>query len=395
MSITRRSTLLAVGLAAALAVGSCIGGTAVQAQAPIAATHVTLDKSKKMSVTAAAAIDAAAAGFPASSADKAPALWLAVWDPKRGYYEQAYGNAVLPSTAAVVADHVRIGSITKTVMATAVLEQVAAHKLSLSDSVAKLDPKLARILPQIAKYTVRQLLSMQTQIPDYADAAVAIMGADPSHRFTRYQLIRLGLDKGKKIGPAGGYSTTNYIILGELMRRVSGKTPEALVNGVFRQAGMNQSRLTVAGPMPAPAASGYLGVLGTAELAAVNSALTPDTDAGAWPLDWGQEGGGAYSTIGDLASWGGTCLGNSLLPASLAEARLQTHAIDAGQYGLGIKREGDWLAHGGQVLGFTSNVACNPKTGAVVAYVTNSTYGTFDVKDAVGAVAFPEYSKAK
>ena len=111
-------------------------------------------------------------------------------------------------------------------------------------------------------------------------------------------------------------------------------------------------------------------------------------------MEWGKEGGGAYSTIGDLATWGGTCLGMSLLPKDLVAERLKTTKIDAGNYGLGIIRQGDWLAHSGQAIGYEANVACNPKTGAVVAYAVNSTEGLLDLDSFLGSTAWPEYSTA-
>lgn len=384
---------LRVGLAAAAtmtALLAALGVTPVNAAPPPG-----IDKSIAMPASTRVAIDAAAADFLANSLDKTPAVWVAVWDPAQGYFEQAYGKAALPGTAASVADHLRIGSITKTVFATSVLQLVGSGRLSLTDTVKDLDPQLAKAFPKVARYTVAQLLGMRTRIPDYADAAVAAMAQDPQRRFTSRELISLAFAKGKEIPAKGGYSTTNYIILGEVLQHVTGKTPAELVNGVFRQAGMPQSRLIPGSrPMPEPAAHGYLGNLGTTELSAVNPGLVASTDVGLWPLDWGREGGGAYSTIGDLATWGGTCLGNDLLSKSVVLQRLRAHSIDAGLYGLGITRQGDWLAHSGQVLGFTSNVACNAKTGAVVAYVANSTYGTIDLMSSLGAVLAPDYLSA-
>ena len=386
-------TRLRAGLATAAATTALL---ATLGMSPASAAPLPkIDKSMPVPASTRLAIDAAAADFLANSLDKTPAVWVAVWDPAQGYFEQAYGKAVVPGTAASVADHLRIGSITKTVFATAVLQAVAAGRLSLTATVQDLDPQLARAFPKVARYTVAQLLGMRTRIPDYADAAVAAMASNPQRRFTSRDLISLAFEKGKKIPAQGGYSTTNYIILGEVMQHVTGKTPADLVNGVFRQAGMSQSRLIPGSrPMPEPAAHGYLGTLGTTELAAVNPGLEASTDVGLWPLDWGREGGGAYSTIGDLATWGGTCLGNTLLAKSIVGQRLRANSIDAGLYGLGITRQGDWLAHSGQVLGFTSNVACNAKTGAVVAYVTNSTYGTIDLMSSLGVALAPDYVNA-
>jgi D-alanyl-D-alanine carboxypeptidase len=360
------------------------------------AKHVSsIDKSKPMSATDKAAIDAAAATFLQGSPDDAPGLWIAVWDPKEGYYEHAYGKAALPDTPATVADHFRIGSITKTVFATAVLQQVALGKLKFTDTVRQLAPALAKRYPKTAKYTVAQLLSMKTQIPDYADAAVAIESNDPQHHFTRDQLISLAFAKGKKLPGMGGYSTTNYIILGVILQKLTGQTPESLVNGVFRQAGMTQSRLpAVSGPMPEPAVHGYIGPVMASQMAAVAPSLTATTDVSGWTLDWGLEGGGAYSTIGDLATWGGTCLGNSLLPKSMVAKRLVFNLIDVGHYGRGIIRQGDWLSHEGQAIGYEANVACDPKTGAVSAWAVNSTYGSFVLNDVLGRVVYPEYYAA-
>lgn len=355
----------------------------------------SIDKTKVMPAADRAAIDAVANDAVTNSLDEAPGLWLAVWDPAKGYYEQAYGSAILPNIPAVVGDHFRIGSITKTVFATAVLQQIAVGKLAFTDTVARLDPALAKKFPKIGKYTVAQLLSMKTQIPDYADTAVSTQVGDPQHHFTRDDLIALAFAHGKKLPAQGGYSTTNFIILGSIMQRLTGKTPESLVNGIFKQAGMTQSRVPVVSqPLPEPAAHGYVGALYSTQFASINPSVSATTDVSTWAFDWGKEGGGAYSTIGDLATWGGTCLGNSLLPKSMVAKRLVFSAIDAGNYGRGIIRQGDWLAHEGQAIGYEANVACDPKTGAVAVWAVNSTEGSLMLNDALGPVAYPEYYAA-
>lgn len=398
----RRAQLIA---AAALATTTLSAGILPSAlAAPPVSTAATfqvatkatpIDRSKTMSATDRAAIDAEARAFLANSIDQTPGLWLAVWDPKRGYYEQAYGQAVLGSQPASVKDHLLLGSITKTMFATAVLEQVAAGQLKLSDTVGKLAPAVARRYPIAANKTVSQLLGMTSRIPDYADPAVGKMFANPRQTFTRDQAIALGIAKGKAISAPGGYSTTNYLLLGKVMQKVTGRTPEALVNSVLRKAGLTSSRLMPGNVrLPAPSAHGYLGAIYGTEAAKVNPSLTGTTDVIDWTMEWGKEGGGAYGTIGDLATWGGTCLGTNLLPAKVAAERLKTTKIDAGNYGLGIVRQGDWLAHSGQAIGYTANVACNPKTGAVVAYALNSTEGPLDLGTYVGPQTWPDYLKA-
>lgn len=398
-----RTRMLATTAVVAVLVGTtALTGAQASASGPAAtpvaapAKPTPIDTGRTMSAADRSAIDAAAQQFVASAPDGTPGLWLAVWDPKRGYYEQAYGSAVVGGAKATTRDHFLIGSVTKTVFATAVLEQVAAGTLALTDTVRELDPALARKYPVAARKTVAQLLGMTSRIPDYADPAVGKMFANPQQAFTRDQLIALGIAEGKPIPAPGGYSTTNYLILGKIMTTLTGKTPERLVNSVFRQARMGNSRLETGNvTMPEPRAHGYIGEIYGAQAAEVNPSLSATTDTADWTMMWGKEGGGAYSTIGDLAKWGGTCLGTSLLPADVAAERLQTTAIDAGNYGLGIIRQGGWLAHSGQAIGYTANVACNPRTGAVVAYALNSTEGPFGLDAALGPVAWPAYSTAQ
>lgn len=391
----RRSLVLSVtALLAASVVSMPLAG--VQASPASVSARVTpMDTGQKMPAAERAAIDASAQEFLANSLDGTPGLWIAVWDPKRGYYEQAYGKAAVDGTPATVRDHFLIGSATKTVFATAVLEQVSAGKLKLTDTIARLDPALARTYPVAAKKTIAQLLGMTSLIPDYADAAVAKLFANPQQRFTRDSLIALGLAEGTPIAAPGGYSTTNYLLLGKVMKTVTGKTPEQLVNAVFRQAGMSQSRLMTGNvTLPAPRAHGYIGAVYGDQAAEANPALSATSDTTDWRMQWGKEGGGAYSTIGNLATWGSTCLGNAFLPATIVAQRLKTTKIDAGNYGLGILREGEWLAHSGQAVGYTANVACNPTTGAVVAYALNSTEGPWGLNTDLGPTAWPDYAKA-
>lgn len=400
----RMSIAISIVLSLGLVVGPNIGGAAAQALSGPAG----IDRDQRVSAARAEVIDKAAERFLAQSADQPPGLWLAVWDPKRGYYEQAYGQAVIGNAQlgergtarqASTDDVLYIGSITKTIFATAVLRQVAQGTMTLNDTVEDLDPALAQKFPTIASVTVRDLVGMTSGIPDYANASVAQVLDDPNIKFTRHKLIALGLASGEQepIG-TGGYSSTNYIILGEMLRNVTQRTPERSVNNVLREAGLSRSRLPLSGPRrasgpPAGIAHGYIGAALPAQLPGLDLP-NASTDVTSWTFSWGKEAGGAYATIGDLAEWGNTCLGNSLLPNRLVRQRLTTTEIGALEYGLGITRQGDWLSHTGQVLGWSSDVACNLKTGAVIAYATNSTNGVRDFPSLVGNVIFPDYFTA-
>lgn len=329
--------------------------------------------------------------------DGPTAVYVAVYDPQTGWTRHAMGESA-SGVPATLDDYVPIGSITKTAFATAVLEEVEKGTLSLDDTVRELDPQLAKKFPKTAKWTVRQLLSMTTQIPDYADPSLDKLIADPKRKFAREELISIGINEGEALPKEGGYSTTNYIVLGEIMRKLTGKSPAKLVNAVFDEAGMDDSYLGALGTRPAPATHGYVGNTFGAHTETINPAVTATTDTntqdGNWYMTWGREGGGAYATTEDLGTWAKSCVGNSLLKKATVKEREKTNEINAGDYGLGIIKEGDWWGHSGQVLGYEALAVCNPKTGQAVAVGVNSSSSLVPAIATLGQVAFPEYLQA-
>lgn len=79
--------------------------------------------------------------------------------------------SMLAGTAATRADHTRIGSVTKTMIGTLVLELVDRHKLRLDESIAQWFPQL----PEASQITIRKLFGF---VPAFrvADLATALAG---------------------------------------------------------------------------------------------------------------------------------------------------------------------------------------------------------------------------
>ncbi|MFO1538913.1 MAG: serine hydrolase domain-containing protein [Chloroflexota bacterium] len=346
-----------------------------------------------MSAADAAAIDALAAAALAQTPDL-PGMWIGVWDPAKGVYLQAYGEAVKGGAKATVGDHGRIGSVTKTFTITAVLEQVAAGKLRLESTIADVLPDLATRHPAIAAITVEQLAGMRSGIADYANTGVVLreIVTDPAKVWTADALIDAALTLPLAAPGTGGYSTTNTIILGQMLEKLTGTPIHEIVTDVARRAGLSQSALQAPDvtAMPEPASHGYVMAAGAKELAGIGGTVAPGTDVSGWTTSWGQAGGGMYATIADLGTWAGTGLGSSLLPPDLVARRLTTAKIPEGAYGLGILDWGNgWIGHTGQLIGWESVVAYNTKTGAAFVAIVNDTSGILTA-EAVGIQAFPD-----
>lgn len=324
-------------------------------------------------------IDTAALEALAHS-DGATALYVGIWNPEKGFYEQAYGES-RPGVEATLEDHNRIGSVTKTFTATAVLQLVADGEIDLDDPLATVLPELAAEFPAVASVTVDQLLGMRTGIGDFfccPGSLVDAYFADPTQLFTVHDLVAEGLRMRSPPSvplASAEYSNTNYVILGEILRVVTGHPVHEVITNLARSAGLQQTALLAPdqGEMPAPAAHGYMGAAQVEEHRdLLPASVVAGTDVSGWSLSFAGAAGAMYSTLGDLGAWAATGYGSALLPADLAIRRLSPPDGRDFDYGYGITVSGDWIGHSGLVEGWITDTAFNPTTGATWVMIVNS-----------------------
>src|SRR6266571_384935 len=141
-----------------------------------------------------------------------PGLTISITGP-RGNYSRSYGRGrIAPQVPMRATDHVRIASITKTFVATAILQQVDRGRLRLSHTI----DRYVRGVPNGKKITIRELLAMRSGIYDFT--------ADPTfHReFERNPLMRFRpldiipiIRRHQPLFPPNArtqYADTNYIL---------------------------------------------------------------------------------------------------------------------------------------------------------------------------------------
>jgi D-alanyl-D-alanine carboxypeptidase len=135
----------------------------------------------------------------------------------------------------------RIGSVTKTFVATAVLQLVAEGRLRLDDPVARwlrlpgLDPRV----------TVRMLLRHTSGIADYAPVILGTVAKIEANRVYRPErLARIGLAQ-PRVGEPGGahsYANTNYVLAGLLLERVTGRPAAVeITRRIIRPLGLSDT----------------------------------------------------------------------------------------------------------------------------------------------------------
>ncbi len=231
---------------------------------------------------------------------------------------------------------VRIASVTKPMVAAAVLQLVDEGKLQLDQPVEELLPGL---LPK--PVTVRQLLDHTSGLPDYLngfDSAAAI-SARSSDIVTDDELIAdaLSLPWTTEPGSEFVYSNTNYVVLGRIVADLDGTTiGQSLQDRIFDPLAMTATTYPTDAAIADDALHGY--VLENGSYTDVT-----DYDASIW-----SSGAAVVSTVGDLNTFFRGLFDGTLIPANLVQ---EMQVVSPSGYGLGLLLGGD---------------ACNPGSGELV-----------------------------
>lgn len=317
-----RSGLIALTLAGSLVAGSAPASAAVSAAAPAASR--TDETGRRLQALLDAEVTAGMPGVVAEIRDGRRTRRLAA-----GTADVVTGAAARPNMR-----H-RAGSITKTFVAATVLQLVAERKV-------RLDAPIGRYLPGVAAgsvartVTVRMLLNHTSGIGNYTDVLLAspesiVANAEAVHR--PRELARIGLDLPPTGAPgaAWSYSNTNYILLGLLVERVTGRSVEKEVGRrILKPLGLRDTYFQGAEPLlHGPHMGAYAPWQGGLY------------DFSAYNGTWAWAAGAMVSTGADLDRFYRALLtGKVLRPAQLA-AMQQTVAQDprypdAAGYGLGL-----------------------------------------------------------
>ncbi len=268
-----------------------------------------------------------------------PGMTLAVGLSDGAWWAGASGVRDLRTDAPMEPDSgFRVGSNTKPFVATLVL-------LLVDVGVIGLDNPLSRYLdgyPQWGDITIRQLLGMQSGIPDYlTDPALMLdFVADPSTAKTPQQILAYGKDQPLLYEPGtnGTYSNSNYLLLGLVIEEVAGDTLDHLIQArITGPLGLDHTFLDMTGEVRDHVARGYMDLNLVGQLFGVPPeviAFIPEenhyegstvdcSDLFHPSLTWAA--GALVSTAGDMARFMAALLGGDLLsPATLAMLGLQT-----------------------------------------------------------------------
>ncbi|MFI2611826.1 serine hydrolase domain-containing protein [Kitasatospora sp. NPDC018619] len=277
----------------------------------------------------------------------------------RTLWQGAAGTADLTTgEPAAARDRFRIGSATKTFVATVVLQLTAEHRIGLDDPV---EQHLPGVLRDGAAISVRQLLDHTGGLYNYTSDPAFSYDDEASFRTwlstdrwksrTMAELVAVAEAHPAYFPPGQDwhYSNTDYIVLGMLVERTTGHSWQQEVDRrIIRPLGLHETTMPENDPtVPGRHTRAYALLPG----GPVDYTLFNPTIAG--------PSGAGISTTADLAAFMSALLAGRLLgPAELAEMKHTTGLGRGADYGLGLERTptpcGDFWGHRGDSLGYSS-----------------------------------------
>ncbi|MGW4686605.1 serine hydrolase domain-containing protein [Streptomyces sp. NPDC004244] len=338
-----------------------------RAPAPaVAAAATTADSGQERPGLRAAAQEFVDAGFAG--------IQVRVHD-EQGDWVGSAGVRELGGTAGPPTDGAfRVGSSTKTFVATLVLHLVAEGAVGLDDPVADHLPGFTLD----RRITVRMLLQHTSGLfnftGEYYPDGTIVPGIPwqgrewVEKRFHSYRpedLVRLSLSKPARFEPGAdwSYSNTNYVLAALLIEQVAGRPyGEEMERRILRPLGLRDTLVPGArSDVPGPHAHGYHRYQDAAD-------QWKTLDVSRQNPSWISAAGEMISTTKDLATFVSALTGGGLLPEPLlAEMRTPHPGSGEHHYGLGLfvqdlgpGRGGTVLHHNGGVNGYATLMYATP-----------------------------------
>ena len=278
-------------------------------------------------------------------------------------------------------DRMLAGSIGKTYVSAVTLQLVEEGKLELDDKIEKWlgkEPWFDR-LPNARTITLRMLMNHTSGIPEHVQekAFAKAMLDQPDKVWKPEELIAYIFDRKPlfEAGKGWSYADTNYIVVGMIFERVSGKT----VYGEVQRRILDKLKLketlpsdsrTIAGLIPGYSQVGSPFGFEGRTIIEGKFIVNPQ-------MEWC--GGGFASTAQDLARWAKFLYEGKVLDRPSLKDLLDAVPAKTGRgdkYGLGVQvRESPWgisYGHGGWFPGYLSEMEYFPQYKAAIAVQLNT-----------------------
>jgi CubicO group peptidase (beta-lactamase class C family) len=303
---------------------------------------------------------------------KIPGLAVGIYSRARILLAKGYGQANIELSVPVKPETIfQSGSVGKQFVSAAIMMLVQEGKLSLDDSITKYFSNAPVAWKSIL---IANLLSHTSGLSEY-ESEDRIGPKGPFYLrldFTEDELVTKieALPAEWAPGDKWAYRNTNYVLLGVLIHKITGKPYYAVLDErIFKPLGMASTRLISERDIIPNRASGYEldeGQLKNQEWVSPTFNSTAD--------------GTLYFNILDLAKWDAALYDTQLLKQSSLDRLWTVYPLNDGKpnpagYGFAweIAKQNDHkrIEHGGAWQGFTCEISRYPDDNLTVVVLTN------------------------
>jgi CubicO group peptidase (beta-lactamase class C family) len=303
---------------------------------------------------------------------KIPGVAVGIYSRGQILLAKGYGQANVELAVPVKAETIfQSGSVGKQFVSAAIMMLVEEGRLSLDDSIAKYFPDAPATWKPIL---IKNLLSHTSGLAEY-ESEERTGPKGPFYLrldFTEDDLLAKieALPTEAAPGEKWDYRNTNYVLLGMLIHKITGKPYyEFLGERIFRPLGMASTRLISDRDIIPNRAAGYEiedGQLKNQEWVSPTFNSTAD--------------GALYFNVIDLAKWDEALYGRQLLKQSSLDRMWTVYLLNDGKpnsagYGfawsIGKQNDHKRIEHGGAWQGFTCDISRYPNDNLTVVVLTN------------------------
>ena len=287
-------------------------------------------------------------------------------------------------------DRLRVASVTKTFVATVVLQLVGEGRLALDD---KVEQRLPGLLRAAQGATVRQFLNHTSGLTGFPDEATfQRFREEPRLYVPPREAVAFATTSPELFEPGAGWAYTNagYEVLGLLVERVTGDSlGHVLAQRIFEPLQLRHTSLEPHPGSPEGSAHGY--ALPGSDF--VEPTATQPHDVTDRVTPGVRAAGAIVSTVDDVARFYHALFSGQLLPPEMLRQMFRTvptgSTPGSNQQGLGVYRYeracGFAWGHGGVFTGYTTSVMASRDGSHVVVIAANG--HNQQVEDAVFATA--------
>lgn len=279
----------------------------------------------------------------------------------------------------------RIGSITKMFTAAMILQLVEEQKLTLQTKLSAYFPEI----PNANEITVEQMLTHHSGLYNFTDSTYLSYYTKPK---THQELLAIFAKHTPEFSPGtqAAYSNTNYVLLGYIIEKITGKTyAENLKTRIAKK--LNLKNTYVGNTINAKENEAY-----SYAFNGVNWVKEEETD-----MSIPGGAGSIVSNTKDLTTFIDALFSGKLISQKSAA----TMTVIKDGYGMGVFQipfyDKKAFAHNGGIDGFSSSLAYFPNEHITVALLTNGmSYQMNDIMIGVLSICFdkdytlPEFKKS-